>query len=118
MEYPWPGNVRELKNLAERIAVLCDDDHIGRGALENLFLPHNGIKTQEESCDSASCKNIFDNDILESSYSQARELFEKRYLEYQLKKNDYIMSRTAEAIGLYPGNLHAKLRKFGIEKKI
>jgi two-component system nitrogen regulation response regulator NtrX len=118
MEYPWPGNVRELKNLAERIAVLCDDDHIGRGALENLFLPHNGIKTQEESCDSASCQNIFDNDILEASYSQAKELFEKRYLEYQLKKNDYIMSRTAEAIGMYPGNLHAKLRKFGIEKKI
>jgi two-component system nitrogen regulation response regulator NtrX len=118
-EYPWPGNVRELKNLAERIAVLCDDDHIGRGDLENLFLPHNGGKTPDGAPGGGMpCQNILDNDILEVSYSQAKELFEKRYLEYQLKKNGYIMSRTADAIGMYPGNLHAKLRKFGIEKKV
>jgi two-component system nitrogen regulation response regulator NtrX len=114
-EYPWPGNVRELKNLAERIAVLCDDANIGRAALENLFLPYNGNGVKLNG--TAACQNLFDNDILEASYSQAKELFEKRYLEYQLEKNDYIMSRTAEAIGIYPGNLHAKLRKFGIEKK-
>jgi two-component system nitrogen regulation response regulator NtrX len=115
VEYPWPGNVRELKNLAERIAVLCDDDHIGRGILENLFLPYNGGKPPD---DGTSCQNIIDSGILETSYSQAKELFEKRYLEYQLKKNDYVMSRTADSIGMYPGNLHAKLRKFGIEKKV
>jgi two-component system nitrogen regulation response regulator NtrX len=114
-EYPWPGNVRELKNLAERIAVLCDDDHIGRGVLENLFLPRNGGKALDGE---VSCQNILDGDIFETPYSQAKEMFEKRYLEYQLKKNGYIMSRTADAIGMYPGNLHAKLRKFGIEKKV
>jgi two-component system nitrogen regulation response regulator NtrX len=117
-EYPWPGNVRELKNLAERIAVLCDDDHIGRDALTNIFLPHSGGKLQDKDYEKSSCQDMIDNDILELSYSLAKELFEKRYLEYQLKKNDYVMSRTAEAIGVYPGNLHAKLRKFGIEKKI
>jgi two-component system nitrogen regulation response regulator NtrX len=116
MEYPWPGNVRELKNLAERIAVLCDDDHIGRAALENLFLPYNGNGVKLNG--SSACQNLFDDDIIDASYSQAKELFEKRYLEHQLKKNDYIMSRTAEAIGMYPGNLHAKLRKYGIEKKL
>jgi two-component system nitrogen regulation response regulator NtrX len=117
MEYPWPGNVRELKNLAERIAVLCDDDHIGRDALKNMFLPYNNGKSWDKNNDSASCQNIFDNDILEISYSKAKELFEKRYLEYQLQKNDYVLSRTAEAVGMYPGNLHAKIRKFGLEKK-
>ncbi|MDR2445385.1 MAG: sigma-54 dependent transcriptional regulator [Spirochaetaceae bacterium] len=118
-EYPWPGNVRELKNLAERIAVLCNDDHIGRDDLENLFLPHNGGKAPDNApSGGTSCQNILDDDILKIPYSHAKELFEKRYLEYQLKKNDYIMSRTAEAIGMYPGNLHAKLRKFGIEKKV
>ncbi|MDR1363340.1 MAG: sigma-54 dependent transcriptional regulator [Spirochaetaceae bacterium] len=117
-EYPWPGNVRELKNLAERIAVLCDDDNIGRDALINLFFPNNTGKIQNKSDEAPPCQNPLDNDILELSYSMAKELFEKRYLEYQLKKNDYIMSRTAEAIGIYPGNLHTKLRKFGIEKKL
>ena len=118
-EYPWPGNVRELKNLAERIAVLCDDDHIGRGDLENLFLPHNGGKPPDNALSGcASCQNVLGSDILEMSYSHAKELFEKCYLEYQLNKNDYIISRTAEAIGMYPGNLHAKMRKFGIEKSM
>ncbi|MDR0408792.1 MAG: sigma-54 dependent transcriptional regulator [Spirochaetaceae bacterium] len=117
-EYPWPGNVRELKNLAERIAVLCDDDNIGRDALINLFFPDKSGKSRNENNKTASCQNSLGADILESSYSLAKELFEKRYLEYQLKKNDYVMSRAAEAIGMYPGNLHAKLRKLGIEKKI
>jgi two-component system nitrogen regulation response regulator NtrX len=113
-EYPWPGNVRELKNLAERIAVLCDDDHIGRDMLKDMFLPYgNGISQND-----ASCQMTLDNDILDTSYSKAKELFERSYLEYQLKKNNYVMSRTAEAIGMYPGNLHAKLRKFGLEKKL
>jgi two-component system nitrogen regulation response regulator NtrX len=115
-EYPWPGNVRELKNLAERIAVLCDDDHIGRDTLKDMFLPYgNGISQNSAA---PSCQITLDNDILDTSYSKAKELFEKSYLEYQLKKNNYIMSRTAEAIGMYPGNLHAKLRKFGLEKKL
>jgi two-component system nitrogen regulation response regulator NtrX len=116
IEYPWPGNVRELKNLAERIAVLCDDDHIGRDMLKDMFLPYNNGKSQ--NTDEASCQIPLGNDIFDTSYSKAKELFEKSYLEYQLKKNNYIMSRTAEAIGIYPGNLHAKLRKFGFEKKL
>jgi two-component system nitrogen regulation response regulator NtrX len=115
-EYPWPGNVRELKNLAERIAVLCDDDHIGRDMLKDMFLPYNNGISQNN--DTPPCQIPLDNDIFDASYSKAKELFERSYLEYQLKKNNYVMSRTAEAIGMYPGNLHAKLRKFGLEKKL
>jgi len=35
-------------------------------------------------------------------------------LEFQLFKNNGIITRTAEAIGIYPSNLHAKLRKYNI----
>jgi DNA-binding NtrC family response regulator len=31
--YRWPGNVRELKNLAERLAVMCESSSIGLDAL-------------------------------------------------------------------------------------
>jgi two-component system nitrogen regulation response regulator NtrX len=53
-------------------------------------------------------------DILSMNYNDAKDVFEKQYLEVQLARNDGVISRTAEAIGLYPSNLHAKLRKYGI----
>jgi two-component system nitrogen regulation response regulator NtrX len=53
-------------------------------------------------------------DILDISLNAAKESFEKFYLEYQLSKHHGILSKTAEAIGIYPSNLHAKLRKYQI----
>jgi two-component system nitrogen regulation response regulator NtrX len=55
--------------------------------------------------------------ILDASYGTAKDSFEKLYLEYKLSQNNGIISRTAEAIGLYPSNLHAKLRKHHIHDK-
>ena len=52
--------------------------------------------------------------ILDRNFNEAREQFEKYYLEFHLSKNGGIISRTAEAIGIYPSNLHAKLRKHNI----
>jgi two-component system nitrogen regulation response regulator NtrX len=115
--YSWPGNVRELKNMAERIAVLCDDSHIGKDAMLSLFMTGNEAALRHDEGAPPPIQNQLDNSILDAKYSRAKELFEKRYLEYQYQKNDCALSRTAEAIGVYPGNLHAKLRKFGIERK-
>jgi two-component system nitrogen regulation response regulator NtrX len=53
-------------------------------------------------------------EIMDLNYNDAKESFEKYYLEIQLSKNSGIISRTAEAIGIYPSNLHAKLRKYHI----
>jgi two-component system nitrogen regulation response regulator NtrX len=53
-------------------------------------------------------------DIFMLSYNGAKELFEKKYLEFRLAQNDGVISRTAEAIGIYPSNLHTKLRKYGL----
>ena len=57
---------------------------------------------------------ILPEEIFEKNYSEAREIFEKCYLEFQLLKNNGIISKTAEAIGIYPSNLHAKLKKYSI----
>jgi two-component system nitrogen regulation response regulator NtrX len=47
--------------------------------------------------------------------SDAREAFERGYLLHNLRKHGYNIARTAETIGVYPSNLHAKIKKFGIE---
>jgi len=109
--YDWPGNVRELKNLAERIAVMHIGNSISVNDLEKL-MNKKAKKTPEKT--EYTAPSTLPSGILEQNYNDARDSFEKQYLEFQLLKNNGIISRTAEAIGIYPSNLHAKLRKYGI----
>jgi two-component system nitrogen regulation response regulator NtrX len=106
VSHDWPGNVRELKNLAERIAVMHKGDSITDTGLQKLLNKKNK-KPQNTG-------NTLPENILDQNYNEAKENFEKSYLEFQLSKNSGIISKTAEAIGIYPSNLHAKLRKHGI----
>ena len=108
--HDWPGNVRELKNLAERMAVMHSGDIISAEDIQKLL---NKKQTNKKNGKQAEDRQLPEN-ILELSYNEARDSFEKRYLEFQLSKNNGIISRTAEAIGIYPSNLHAKLRKYSI----
>jgi two-component system nitrogen regulation response regulator NtrX len=112
--YGWPGNVRELKNLAERIAVMYDGDRFTRETLMGLLKENPEIAENQKDSSQAAFQNRLPPDILKVNYNKAKELFEKHYLEFQLSRNGGIISRTAEAIGIYPSNLHAKLRKYGI----
>ena len=109
--HDWPGNVRELKNLAERIAVMHPGEVISAEELEKLIDKKikRPVNTEQTYMQTALPANI-----LERSFNEARESFEKCYLEFHLSKNNGTISRTAEAIGIYPSNLHAKLRKYCI----
>jgi two-component system nitrogen regulation response regulator NtrX len=108
--HDWPGNVRELKNLAERIAVThAADRRMNAKAIGGLLNTGNGKKAPAPSFG-------IPETLLEQNFADAKEAFEKHYLEFQLLKNSGIISRTAEAIGIYPSNLHAKLKKYGIKE--
>jgi two-component system nitrogen regulation response regulator NtrX len=113
--YPWPGNVRELKNLAERIVVMYNGDRIGIRDLE-VLLQKKAENSHKNSTSGipGTVQNGKIPDIFNLNYNEAKELFEKQYLEFRLAQNDGIISRTAESIGIYPSNLHTKLRKYGL----
>ena len=100
----WPGNVRELRNLAERIAIMHIGASLNRDAMLEL-LNKGSVKKQEQ---------FISDKFLGKNFNEAKESFEKHYLEFQFNKNNGIISKTAEAIGIYPSNLHAKLKKYGI----
>lgn len=105
--YEWPGNVRELKNFVERVSVMSDEETISGQTVEH-FIGRSGGGLVEATPDRL--------DILsELKLSDAREAFERGYLVHNLRKHGYNIARTAESIGLYPSNLHAKIKKFGIE---
>ena len=103
--HDWPGNVRELKNLSERITVMHQGDYITGDDLGKLI----DKRTKKQNTGNSLPENL-----LERNYNDAKDNFEKCYLEFQLSKNNGIITRTAEAIGIYPSNLHAKLRKYNI----
>jgi len=112
LSHDWPGNVRELKNLAERISVMHSGDSINGAALSELLgrAPEGADGGGQEP----SNETALPEDMLDRNYHDAKESFEKRYLEFQLSKNNGKIAKTAEAIGIYPSNLHTKLKKFGI----
>ena len=110
-KHAWPGNVRELRNVAERIAILVDDPVVSASALESIF------QYQEHSSNTLAVDRTadFTADLYHLSYSDAKEAFERSYLDCKLKENSGIISKTAEAIGMYPSNLHAKIKKLGLK---
>ncbi|MDR2069579.1 MAG: sigma-54 dependent transcriptional regulator [Spirochaetaceae bacterium] len=117
LAYPWPGNIRELKNLAERIAVMWDDEHISLKAVRELLRwtpPEDPSALPETGPFLSPDQGPFPLNIFHLKYNEAKEMFEKYYLEFQLSQNNGVISRTAETIGIYPSNLHVKLRKYNI----
>ncbi|MDR1302413.1 MAG: sigma-54 dependent transcriptional regulator [Treponema sp.] len=121
--YQWPGNIRELQNLAERILVMHTGGIIGRETILALLQQNPG--SLGASLGNPGEPEIFSHfshlpkvpdvsAIMQLKYNEAKESFEKGYLEFQLSQYGGVISRTAEAIGIYPSNLHAKLRKYNI----
>jgi two-component system nitrogen regulation response regulator NtrX len=103
----WPGNVRELKNFIERISVMCDEDPVPEAAVRHFLAGMDG-KPATPVVDGLS-------ELVELRLTGAKDAFERKYLVHNLRKHDYNIARTAECIGVYPSNLHAKIKKYGIE---
>ncbi len=104
---PWHGNVRELKNLVQRLLILGAGEEITLDEVEAAM----GAGVVAEHL--ASVMPIsFDQPL-----RQAREQFEKIYLEYQLKKHAGNVSQTAQDAGMERTHLYRKLRALGVEIK-
>jgi len=102
-EYSWPGNVRELKNVVERLLILAPSHVV---ELEDLrppvwFGPRERPKTPS----------------FPQTLKEAREAFEKAFIEEKLEEFGWNISRTAEAIGLDRSHLHKKMRELGIRPR-
>ncbi|MET3590032.1 two-component system nitrogen regulation response regulator NtrX [Bartonella silvatica] len=103
--HDWPGNVRQLRNNIERLLILVRD---GDGPITAELLP-------SEVSDSLPRIQInTDESIMALPLREARELFEKRYLEAQIGRLGGNISRTAEFIGMERSALHRKLKALGV----
>jgi DNA-binding NtrC family response regulator len=104
--YHWPGNVRELKNLVQRVLILNRGEEVNANEIEAaLSDAASGAVKQFPA-------SVFDMDLRE-----AREQFEKSYLEYHLQRVGGNVSELAQFAGMERTHLYRKLKTFGIDPK-
>jgi DNA-binding NtrC family response regulator len=102
--YPWPGNIRELKNMVSRLLIL--------GADEEITLQE--VETQLTS-DSSSDEPLVKQDLLSMPLREAREHFERAYLQQQLILCGGKVGQLAKRVGMERTHLYRKLRSLGVD---
>lgn len=100
--YDWPGNARELKNTVERALIMSNAAVI---SVEDIPLLLSSYQTTSEGDDS---------DGSASSFHNAREQFERQYLQEQLVLHSWDIDATARAIDLERTHLQRKLLLYGL----
>jgi len=103
----WPGNVRQLRNVIERILILATGDPQTPVTVDALppeawpsagFSKHDGLQ-----------------EVIALPLRDARERFEREYLNVQITRFGGNISRTAAFIGMERSALHRKLKSLGVE---
>ena len=104
--YPWPDNVHELKNLVRRLLLSGSDDDITLDEVE------------AEISDAAPADEpLVKQDLLALPLREAREQFEKAYLQQQLVLCHGKVGQLAKRVGMERTHLYRKLRSLGIDFK-
>lgn len=104
--YPWPDNVRELKNLVRRLLMAESDDDI---SLEEVEAEISNVAPVDEP--------LVKQDLLALPLREAREQFERSYLQQQLVLCDGKVGQLAKRVGMERTHLYRKLRSLGVDFK-
>ena len=105
--HDWPGNVRELKNVVDWILIMAPGsakDPISAAQLPPDIGSHSPGSMSRDG----------DAEIMALPLRDAREVFERQYLEAQVVRFRGNISRTASFVGMERSALHRKLRSLGI----
>ncbi|MGH8496831.1 MAG: sigma-54-dependent transcriptional regulator [Gammaproteobacteria bacterium] len=102
--YPWPGNVRDLKNLVHRLLIL------GGGTEITLKEIERELKTE-----TPADEPLVKQDLLSLPLREAREHFERAYLQQQLQLCEGKVGLLAKRVGMERTHLYRKLRSLGVD---
>jgi two-component system, NtrC family, nitrogen regulation response regulator NtrX len=102
--YPWPGNVRELRNLVNRLLILGGPEEISLSEVESQL-----------SADAPDDEPLIKQDLLALPLREAREHFERAYLQQQLMLCGGKVGQLAKRVGMERTHLYRKLRALGVD---
>jgi two-component system nitrogen regulation response regulator NtrX len=101
----WPGNLRQLRNNVERMLILASGA-AGDPITANM-LPAEAMVT-------AQATSLGAERMIALPLREAREVFEREYLNAQMLRFSGNISRTAAFIGMERSALHRKLKSLGL----
>ncbi len=103
--YNWRGNVRELKNLVQRLMILGVGEDI---ELEEVKASLGSIATDMSGASLVP-------DFFNLPLKDARDHFEKAYLEYHLERTGGSVAKLSVAVGIERTHLYRKLHSLNIK---
>ena len=107
MSHDWPGNVRDLRNVIERMLIMAPGD-------PSETIRAEAITGVIGAMADSTRPNRLDGEIMAVPLREARELFERQYLEAQVTRFDGNVAKTAAFIGMERSALYRKLRSLGL----
>ncbi len=102
--YPWPDNVRELKNLVHRLLIQGGGEEIRLEEIE-----------RELAVQAPPGEPLVKQDLLALPLREAREQFERAYLQQQLLLCNGKVGQLAKRVGMERTHLYRKLRSLGLD---
>lgn len=104
--HDWPGNVRQLRNNVERLLILATGEPGQPITLATLPPEVSVVRSSGGAGESEK--------MISMPLRDAREHFEREYLQAQIDRFDGNISRTASFVGMERSALHRKLKSLGL----
>ena len=104
--HDWPGNVRQLRNNVERLLILATGEPSQPITLETLPPEVSVVRSSQGANESEK--------MIAMPLRDAREHFEREYLQAQIDRFGGNISRTANFVGMERSALHRKLKSLGL----
>ncbi|MGH8676032.1 MAG: sigma 54-interacting transcriptional regulator [Burkholderiales bacterium] len=101
--YLWPGNIHELRNLVQRLLILNGGEEIGLDEIE-----------RELSSQLPADEPLMKQDLLALPLREAREQFERAYLQQQLLICNGRVEQLAKRVGLERTHAYRKFHSLGL----
>jgi DNA-binding NtrC family response regulator len=102
--YPWPDNVRELRHLVHRLLMHGGPEEIRLEEIEREL----AVQTPPD-------EPLVKQDLLALPLREAREQFERAYLQQQLLLCNGKVGQLAKRVGMERTHLYRKLRSLGVD---
>ena len=102
--YPWPDNVRELRHLVHRLLIHGGTEEIRLEEIE-----------RELAMQTPPDEPLVKQDLLALPLREAREQFERAYLQQQLLLCNGKVGQLAKRVGMERTHLYRKLRSLGVD---